>query len=346
MIISTADAIHIVIVVFSLSTMFAMGLGVTIGEVSALMTNLRAIVRALLANIVLLPLLAWTLVRISHLLPGQLPQLGTYETVGFLLMAFAPGALFGHRLTEIAKGNVPFAVGLMVLLTVVVAVTVPLDLVLFQVNGMDDLQKAAAISGTLALYQLLPLAAGMAIKARYDAVAGAMRPLMIQLAHLSFIVLLVLVWTEEFGWWPNLAKWAKVLKGLSVYTATLVAVIGALFIGYQLGYQSGISGTNTQRALAMTTGVRNVAAALVIADQYVGTPDDRLSTFVAILAFYLVGLILASACAGEWGRKKEPETSSSRGSDTAAPDAASILTDALAASRSKLAAPGSSGGGR
>src|SRR5262249_26857676 len=86
---------------------------------------------------------------------------------GFLILAVCPGAPFGPPFTAIAKGNVPVAVGLMVILAGSSAVLAPLLLqyLLPLVSGDEPLSvDATRIAGTLLVTQLLPLCAGVAVR--------------------------------------------------------------------------------------------------------------------------------------------------------------------------------------
>src|SRR6516225_2055348 len=95
---------------FVVSSMMTMGLGFTVRQIIDALRDVRLVVVALLANFVAMPLGALALNKILRL--DQ--PLG----VGLLLLGAAAGAPFLPTLTELAKGNLPFAVGIMVLLSV------------------------------------------------------------------------------------------------------------------------------------------------------------------------------------------------------------------------------------
>ena len=95
---------------FVVSSMMAMGVGFTVGQIAEALRDVRLVLLALLANFVVMPLGALALDRMLRLDE----PLG----VGLLLLGTAAGAPFLPKLTELAKGNLPFAVGIMVLLYV------------------------------------------------------------------------------------------------------------------------------------------------------------------------------------------------------------------------------------
>src|SRR5436305_11075623 len=116
-------AIPVVVLVFVVSSMLAMGLGLTGGEIIAPLRNVRRVIMSLLANFVLVPLLALAL--------AALLQLDQPLGIGLLLLGAAAGAPFLPKLAQLAKGNLAFAVGLMVLLMVVTVAYLPLILPIF-----------------------------------------------------------------------------------------------------------------------------------------------------------------------------------------------------------------------
>ena len=96
---------------FVVSSMLAMGAGLTVARIIEPLRNVRLVLLCLLANFVLMPL---TAVALATLLGLDEPS-----GVGLLLLGCAAGAPFLPKLAELAKGNIAFAVGTMVLLMVV-----------------------------------------------------------------------------------------------------------------------------------------------------------------------------------------------------------------------------------
>jgi BASS family bile acid:Na+ symporter len=96
---------------FVVSSMLAMGAGLTIHQIAEPLRNAWLVVLALLANFVLMPLGALALAKVLWL--------DEPLAIGLLLLGCAAGAPFLPKLAELAKGNLAFAVGAMVLLMVV-----------------------------------------------------------------------------------------------------------------------------------------------------------------------------------------------------------------------------------
>ena len=91
---------------FVVSSMLAMGTGLTIARITEPLHNVRLVLLALLANFVLMPIGAEAL--------AKLLRLDEPFRVGLLLLGCAAGAPFLPKLAERAKGNPAFAVSTMV----------------------------------------------------------------------------------------------------------------------------------------------------------------------------------------------------------------------------------------
>ena len=140
-------AVPVLTPVFVISSMLAMGLGLTVGQITTSLRNGRLVLLALLANFVLMPLGALALVAMLRL---------DYPFgVGLLLLGTAAGSPFLPKLVEVAKGNLPASVGLMVLL--MVATVGYLPLVLPQLLPGVSVAPMRIVR-SLVLLMLLPLA--------------------------------------------------------------------------------------------------------------------------------------------------------------------------------------------
>ena len=144
--------------------------------------NGKLVFFALLANFVLMPLAALAIARLLRL--DQ--PLG----IALLLLGAAAGAPFLPKLAGIAKGNLAFAVGLMVLLMVLTVGYMPLVLPLLLEGVSVDPMK---IARSLVLLMLLPLGVGLAVNARFGSVAEKMRAPLNRISTLSLVLLIVLL---------------------------------------------------------------------------------------------------------------------------------------------------------
>jgi len=251
---------------FVVSSMLAMGAGLTVSRISEPLRNVRLVVLALLANFVVMPLGALALAKILWL--------DEPFGLGLLLLGCAAGAPFLPKLAELAKGNLAFAVGAMVLLMVVTVGYLPMVLPLLLPGVTVDPWQ---IARSLVLLMLLPLATGLALKARYGDLAARMKPALDWISNASLILLVSLITA------------ANIDKVLQVF-GTRGILAGLLFIalGFGTGWLLGGPNADTKRVMALGTGQRNIAAALVVGSQ--SFSDPRVVVMVIVVA--IVGLII------------------------------------------------------
>src|SRR2546430_14277534 len=115
-----SKAATVAMLTFVVSSMLAMGAGLTVSQIIEPLRNARLVLLALLANFVLMPLGALALAKVLWL--------DTPFAVGLLVLGCAAGAPFLPKLAELAKGNLAFSVGAMVLLMVVTVGYLPMVL--------------------------------------------------------------------------------------------------------------------------------------------------------------------------------------------------------------------------
>jgi BASS family bile acid:Na+ symporter len=256
--------LSIAVVVFSVSTMLAVGLGHTLRDVFGPMLDSRAVVRALLANFVLVPLLAYGVVHV-------VPLDGSYVT-GLMLIATAAGAPFLIKLTAVASGNVPLSASLTMLLLPATVLYMP---VVVPMLAPEASVNPAAIALPLFWTMILPLGAGLLVRARRQMMAERLRPWLGTLASVALVVLVAATVVTNLGGIMRLINTGAIV-------APLVLILGAYAIGWVFGreYRGG------HVVLALGTAQRNIAAAMVVATQGL---DDR-DTVVMVVVASLVEL--------------------------------------------------------
>ncbi len=272
-----SKAVPIAMLSFVVSSMLAVGLSLTIREIAASLRNGRLVFLALLANFVLMPLVALGIARILKL--DQ--PLG----IALLLLGAAAGAPFLPKLAGIAKGNLAFAVGLMVLLMVLTVAYMPLVLPLLLEGVSVDPMK---IARSLVLLMLLPLGIGLAVNAWFGSIAGKMRGPLNKISTLSLVLLIVLLLVTN------------IQNVISLFgTRGILASILFLFVGAGMGWLLGGPGFGTKGVLSLATAQRNIAAALVVA----GKEFDDPKVLVMIVVVAVVGLLILMPLARFFGTR-------------------------------------------
>jgi predicted Na+-dependent transporter len=247
---------------FVVTSMLAMSLNLSVQQMTQPLKNARLVSLALLANFVLVPLLAYAITKVIPLEESL--------QIGVILLGTASGAPFIPRLVQGAKGNVAFSVGLMFLVMVVTIFYLPIILPLLlpgvEVNPWD-------IAKSLIVTMLIPLLIGMLIKSHSPDVADHWAPVMQKISGLSILILLVV------GLGLNISNILSFIGTLGI-GAIMVLIVGALVIGMLLGGRD----PGIRSAMGLSTANRNGAAALLVATQNFSGTDT--------LPFVLVGVVL------------------------------------------------------
>jgi BASS family bile acid:Na+ symporter len=278
-----SKAVPIAMLAFVISSMLVVGLSLTIKQIVDPLRNGKLVLFALLANFVLMPVGALAIARLLRL---DKP-LG----IALLLLGAAAGAPFLPKLAGIAKGNLAFAVGLMVLLMVLTVAYMPLVLPLL-LEGVSV--NPAKIARSLLLLMLLPLGVGLAVNARFGSFAEKVRAPLNRTSSVSLALLIMLLLVTKF---QNVIA----LFG----TRGILASILFLLTGLGLGWFLGGPGFGTKGVLALGTAQRNIAAALVVGG---GKNFDDPNVLVMIVVVAVVGLLILMPLARVLGARSTEQS--------------------------------------
>lgn len=273
-----SKAIPIAMLVFVVSSMLAVGLSLTIKQILVPLRDARLVTLALVANFILMPAGALVISRLVQLDPS----LGA----AFLLLGTAAGAPFLPKLASVAAGNLAFAVGLMVMLMVLTVGYMPLVLPLLLEGLSVDPMK---IARSLVLLMLIPLAAGLMVKARYDALAVRGSPLLNKLSTFSLALMIVLMLVT------NIRNIVDLFGSRGVLASVLF-----LFAGLGIGWILGGASAGVKSVLALGTAQRNIAAAVVVGGQ--NFTDPKVVVMIVVVA--IVGMLLLIPIAGIIARRR------------------------------------------
>ena len=258
--------LNIATLVFAVSSMLSVGFSYTLRELIEPLRNARLVLGALIANFVLVPLLAYAITAFL--------SLGEAREIGLLLVAVAAGAPFLIKLTQAADGDLALAAGLLVLLVVLTIGYMPIVVPLIAPEAQVS---ALSIAMPLVLTMLLPLGIGLFVDARFEGLADRLQPHMNKVSTAALVVLLVATVLTNGG---------RLLDvfGTGAILAALLFIAGAFIIGSLLG----MTGRGTREELGLATAQRNIAAATVVATQSFGDPD----TLVMVVVTSLIAMVI------------------------------------------------------
>lgn len=251
------------------SGMLALGTVVDAGQLVRRVRRPGGLLVVLAVNLVAVPALGLLLVRVVELDPPV--------ALGLVLAAAAPGGGTGALLALHARGDVPTAVVLQVLLAALSLLVTPLWLALHAAGAAADVDVAPLVVALLVL-QLGPLAGGALLARRRPTVAARVHALARRTADVSLVVLVVGLTVTQYDELDRVGGRALLLMALLVLAtlATLALPVGPAPV---------------RRAAALTTAVRNLSLALLAASY----ADDPPVTALAVLAYGLLMYVLSGA---------------------------------------------------
>jgi BASS family bile acid:Na+ symporter len=273
---------------FVVGSMLGTGLSLSVGQIVRPLKNAPLVILALVANFVLVPLLAY---GITKLLPLDEPL-----EIGLIVLSTVAGAPFLVKEVQAAKGDIALGVGLMFLMMVVTIAYVPLVLPRL-LSGVEV--DAWAIAKSLIVTMLVPIVIGLLWKSHSEESAQRWAPVMNKVSGVSLLLLLVT------GLGLNISNIISLI-GSWGFLALIIFVLGSLVIGFVLGGRNPA----TRSVLGLGTAQRNVAAAILVTTlNFSGTMT---LPYVLVAAILLpVILIPIARMLGRSGDKASPLPASS-----------------------------------
>jgi BASS family bile acid:Na+ symporter len=259
------DLQDLAIQALNISLMFSVGLELDLVRLRRTLDRRALLLGVTALNFGFVPLLALGVAR------GL--GLSSAVFVGLMLAAVSPGGGTGTLLTRTARGNLELSVVLLGLFT---ALAVPLVPGLALLLLPQDSLSLWPLLRTLLVFQLLPLGLGLTLRLWAAPLAARLDRLARPLSNLIF---------------------AALVLGLLVTKGHLVVEVGARGIAALCAVVVGslvaplvIRGPAADRsALSLTTGVRNLSLALLLASAFF-TDTTTLTVLTYGLVMYLVGV--------------------------------------------------------
>ena len=272
------------ILIYIVATMLSMGLNFFPKQFLEPLKDKNLILKSLAANFILLPIITYIILQVIPLEQGL--------AIGLVLMAAGAGSPFMLKLVQFMKADIAFAVGLMLILSIVTLIYMPLVLSIL-LPGISVNPISIAVSLLVLIF--LPLIIGTAIKSRYNEIAKKIQPTFNQISNIFIFIVIVLYLGLNY-------KDFLAVFGTGALIASIIFIIVAFLIGYLLGGPS----KNTRSVLGMGTAIRNSSAAFVVALANFSSEYDVMAMIIVV---YMLSIITMMIISGEIGKKsKDSET--------------------------------------
>lgn len=254
--------------------MFGLGLTLTIGDFARIGRHPKAVVIALICQLILLPALCFGLV-LAFSLPPVL-------AVGMMLLAASPGGTTANLYSYLFRGDVALNISLTAINSVIAVATLPL-IVNFSIGYFmaGDEQIGIQLGKFVEVFAivLLPVLLGMLVRRLRPAFARSMdKPV-----RVASVVILVLVVAGSIVANRNLlAENFGSLSGI-----TVVFCLCSLAVGFLVPRLLKVS-RHQSIACSFEIGIHNATLAIVIAQTVIGSVEMSLPAGVyGVLMFFI-----------------------------------------------------------
>jgi len=254
-----------------LLSVLAIGLTASFADATYLLRRPRELLLAMLSMNVMMPIVAFAIVRMFDLNPAV--------KIALVALSVSPvPPIFPNAARKKASGSGDYTIGLLVATSLLAIVVVPTAMKMFErLTGLPLGMSARSIATMVLGATIAPLVVGIALRA----VAGT------GIERVAKVVGTVALICLVASFLPILFQAARPLAALvgdgTLGSMTLFALTGAL-IGHGLG---GPTAAN-RRVLALATASRHPGMAIAIA--HANFPEQRLA-IVAILLYLIVSAI-------------------------------------------------------
>ncbi|MEI5681897.1 MULTISPECIES: bile acid:sodium symporter family protein [unclassified Mesorhizobium] len=267
--------------------MLGLGLSLTVADFRNVLKHPKAVVVALLCQIVILPIACLGLIYAFGLSPAL--------AVGMMLLAASPGGTSANLYSHLAGGDVALNITLTAINSALALFTLPLivnfSLIQFFGEGKVIPLQFSKVMQVFVIV-LGPVLIGMWLRSKFPGLAARLeKPVKILSAVFLFAVVLVALIQE----WDTLVTWAPVV-GL----ATLAFNLISLAVGYFGPRLAGID-RRQATAIGMEIGIHNGTLAIAIALSPVLLNNATMAIPAAI--YGLIAFITA-AIFGAWLTRK------------------------------------------
>ncbi len=260
--------------------MFSLGLGLTLGDFARVFRQPRAFVAGMIAQIIVLPLTAYIMLRL-YPLEGAL-------ALGVMILAFSPGGVTSNIMTKLAGGAVAVSISLTAVVSLIAVITVP-PLTAWAADAFMGNQAPAidvtALAGSMFAITAVPVAIGVTVRHFASTFAGRVEPTISRISIGLFLIIVV---------GALAANWAIFIENVGQLGPVLVILnIVLLLLGYGVASLLKLPG-DERIAVAIETGVQNATLGITVGSLIAETASDlppfSLPSGVYGITMYLVTL--------------------------------------------------------
>ena len=237
--------------------MFVLGLGLTGADFLRVIKQPRDFFVGALSQIILLPIIAFILVKIWPIAPEL--------AIGVMIIAAAPGGVTSNLLTSFAKGDVALSISLTAVISLLCVFTIPF-IVLTSVellSGTNINQNISLLSMSRDMFLIVtvPVILGMLIRKTATGISLKFEPIAKKISIFLFILVLIGAIAAER---ENIISYFS-QAGLITLVLNVVMMIVAYYLAQTLA-----SGKEQKKCITIECGLQNGTLAIFVATSIFG----------------------------------------------------------------------------
>ena len=232
--------------------MFGMGMTLKLSDFKVVFTKPKAVITGILSQFIIMPLLAFLLVKIFNLDPAL--------AVGVILVGSCPGGTSSNVMTYLAKGDVALSVGMTACTTILAPVVTPALVLLL---GGETI-NVSYVSMLMSIVQvvLVPIVLGFVINHFFEKFAQACAKVLPLVSVIAICLIIMAVVAA------NAAKIMTV--GWLIVVVVMLHNLCGYALGYGVGKVLGLS-RDQMRTLSIEVGMQNSGLATSLATVHFAT---------------------------------------------------------------------------
>lgn len=261
--------------------MFSLGLGLTLDDFARVARLPKAFAIGAVAQIALLPLIAWLLLTLFSL-PPEL-------ALGVMILSFCPGGVTSNILTKLAGGAVALSVTLTAVVSLVSVATVPL-LVAWAADALMGVDAPdvdiAGLGVSMFAITAVPVALGVAVRARAASFANVAEAWVSRAANVLFVVIVI---------GALASNWTLFLENLPLLGPVLILLnVVLLCLGMALARLGGLN-AGEGKAISLETGVQNATLGITVGGLIAAEAAGALPAYALPSGVYGITMYLVTA---------------------------------------------------
>lgn len=258
--------------------MFGMGLSLTIQDFTRLWKTPIAIGAGLLGQIILMPLIAFSICVLF--------ELDAALAVGLMILAACPGGTLSNVFSQLAKANLALSVSLTAISTFICVFSTPF-IIQFAVNNFsgDKIIAFSILETAIGLFvvTLVPVIIGISIRHKFTLWAEKAEVYFRRFSLFFMVAMIIALVIKE--------RALLISSFEQVFFACLALNLITVMLGLLMAKIFSLSLTDAL-TLAIEVGIQNATLAILIAISFLHAPEFAVSAGVYGLAMYIGPAIL------------------------------------------------------